>query len=120
MPTCEETVRGESHRLWSCDSRPAYRGICALRSSKPVRRCTAVREEDGGILTEESKVKAHWDGYIEWLYQEDPPAVELDVRGITIPIADHPINCDPPSLVETGCGEPVEMRESSWDLWHPC
>ena len=35
------------------------------------------------------------------LYQPDPPAVELDVKGVTIPIADPPINCDPPLFVET-------------------
>ena len=46
-------------------------------------------------------MKAHWDGYFERLYQADPPAVELDVRGDTIPIADAPINCDPPSFMET-------------------
>ena len=54
-----------------------------------------------GLLTEESEVKACWAGYFEQLYQADPPAVELDVRGVTIPIADPPINCDPPSFVET-------------------
>ena len=52
-------------------------------------------------MTEESEVKAHWAGYFEQLYQADPPAVELDVRGVTIPIADPPINCDPPSFVVT-------------------
>ena len=53
------------------------------------------------LLTEESEVKARWAGYFERLYQADPPAVELDVRGVTIPIADLPITCDPPSLMET-------------------
>ena len=52
-------------------------------------------------MTEESEVKARWAGYFEWLYQADPPAVELDVRGVSIPFADPPINCDPPSFVET-------------------
>ena len=70
-------------------------------SSKPILRCTAVRAEGGGILTEESKVKARGAEYIEWLYQADPPAVELDVRGVSIAIADTSINCDPPSFVET-------------------
>ena len=65
-------------------------------------------------------MKARWAGYFERLYQADAPAVELDVRGVTIPVADPPINCGPPSLVETGCGEPVEMGLSSRDLWHPC
>ena len=51
--------------------------------------------------TEESEVKACWAGYFERLYQADPPAVELDVRSVTIPIADPPINCGPPSFVET-------------------
>ena len=37
-------------------------------------------------------------GYFQ---QADPPAVELDVRGVTIPIADPPINCEPPSFGET-------------------
>ena len=45
-------------------------------------------------------MKARWAGYFEWLYQADPPAVELDVRGVTIPIADPPINCGPPLFVE--------------------
>uniref|UniRef100_A0A8C4N2S4 Uncharacterized protein n=1 Tax=Eptatretus burgeri TaxID=7764 RepID=A0A8C4N2S4_EPTBU len=35
------------------------------------------------------------------LSQADQPAVELVVRGVTIPIADPPINCGPPSFVET-------------------
>ena len=46
-------------------------------------------------------MKACWAGYFEWLYQADPPGVELDVRNVTIPIADPPINCGPPSFVET-------------------
>ena len=50
-------------------------------------------------MTEESGVKARWAGYFERLFQADPPAVELNVRGITL--ADPPINCGPPSLVET-------------------
>ena len=92
---------GVEHHVWSSDSHPAYRGTCALRSSKPIPRCTAVRAEGGGLLTEESEVKARWAGYFERLYQADPPAVELDVRGVAIPIADPPIICDPPSFVET-------------------
>ena len=35
------------------------------------------------------------------LDQADPPAVKLDVRGVTIPVADPSINNDPPSFVET-------------------
>ena len=46
-------------------------------------------------------MKARWAGYFERLHQADPPAVELDVRGVTIPISDPPINCDPPPFVET-------------------
>ena len=61
-------------------------------------------------MTEESEVKGCWGGYFEWLYQADPPAVELDVRGVTIPIANHPINCGPPSFVETQATVPIEMR----------
>ena len=57
--------------------------------------------DGGGLFTEESEVKARCASYFEWLYQADPPAVELDVRGVTIPIADPPINCDPPLYVET-------------------
>ena len=56
-------------------------------------------------MIEEYEVKARWAGYIERLYQADPPAVELDVRGVTLPIADPPINCEPPSFVETRTGE---------------
>ena len=46
-------------------------------------------------------MKARWTGYFEQLYQTDPPAVELDVRSVTIPTDDPPINCGPPSFVET-------------------
>ena len=80
------------------DSPPAYRGICALRSSKPIPRCTAVGALGGGLLIEESEVKG---SYFERLYQADPPAVELHIRGVTIPPADTPINCEPSSFVET-------------------
>ena len=92
---------GVEHHLWSSDSHPAYRGIRALRSSKPVPWCTAVRAEGGGLLTEESEVKACWVDYFERLSQADPAAVELVVRSVTIPIADPPINCGPPLFVET-------------------
>ena len=98
---CKEHVSGVEHHLWSNDYRPAYRGIHALCSSKPIPRCTAVRVEGGGLLTEESEVKAHRAGYFKHMYQADPPAVELVDRGVTIPIADPPINCDPTSFVET-------------------
>ena len=87
---------GVEHHLWSSDSHPAYRGIRALRSSKPIPRCTAIRAEGDGLLTEESEEKARWEGYFERLYQVDPQAVELDVRDVTILIADPPINCGPP------------------------
>ena len=75
--------------------------FCALDSSNPVPRCTAVRVESGRLLTEESELKARWAGYFEPMYQADLPAVKLDVRCATNPIADPPINCGPPSLVET-------------------
>ena len=52
-------------------------------------------------MTEESKVKARWVSNFERLFQAYPLAVELDVRGVTILIADPPINCGPPSFVET-------------------
>ena len=51
-------------------------------------------------MIEESKVKDRWAGYFERLYKANAPAVELDVRGVTIPFADAPINCGPPSFVE--------------------
>ena len=61
----------------------------------------ADRAEGGGLLAEESEMKACWAGHFEQLYQSDPPAVELDVRGVNIPIADPPINYGPSSFVET-------------------
>ena len=72
-----------------------------MRSSKAVPPCIAVGAEGGGLLTEESEVKARLAGYFEQLYQVDPPTVELDVRGVTIPIADPLMNCSPPSFGET-------------------
>ena len=92
---------GVEHHLWSSDSSPAYRGTHTLRSSKPIHQCTEVRVESGGLLTEETEMKARLAGYFERLYQADPPAVELDVRGVTIHIADPPINFDPPPFGET-------------------
>ena len=77
-----------------------------MRSSKPIWRCNAVGAEGGGLLTEESEVKARWAGYFEQLCQADPSSVELDVRGVTIPLADLPINCDPPLFVETQAAVP--------------
>ena len=62
----------------------------------PPSQSLAVRAEGGGLLT-----SARWAGYFEWLYQADPPAVELDVKDVTLPFADPPINCGPPSFVET-------------------
>ena len=56
------------------------------------------------LLTEKSEVKTRWAGDFQRLYQADPPAVELDVRAVTLPIADPQINCGPPSFLETGCG----------------
>ena len=85
----ESYVRGISeeveHHLRSSDSHPAYRGICTLLSFKPIPLCTAFRAEDDGLLTEESEVKARWDGYFELLYQADPLAIELDIRGVYYP-----------------------------------
>ena len=60
-------------------------------------------------MTEEAEVKARWAGYFERLYSAVAPAVELEIRGVTIPDADLPKNCGPPSFVETDCSEPVEM-----------
>ena len=48
---------GVAHHLWSSDSHHTYRGICALRSSKPIPRYTEVGTVVGGLLTEESEVK---------------------------------------------------------------
>ena len=111
---------GVEHHLWSSDSCTAYMGIHALCSSKPVPRCTAVRAEGGGLLTEESEVKACWASYFEWLYQADSPAVELHVIGVPIPVADPPINCDLPLFVET---QDV-VNQLKWGkapgMWHPC
>ena len=39
-------------------------------------------------MTAESKVKARWASFFEQLHQAVPPAIEWDVRGVTIPIAD--------------------------------
>ena len=39
----------------------------------------------------------------------------MDVSGITIPIADPPINCEPHLFLETGCGEPVEREQCVHD-----
>jgi len=101
----ESFVRGicerEEHHLWSSDSGTANRGIHTLRSSKPNLWCTAVGMEGGGLLTEESEVKARWASYFERLHQADAPAAKVDVRGVTIPIAYPPINFGPPLFVET-------------------
>ena len=99
---------GVEHHLWSSNSRPAYRGIHALRSSKPISRCTAVRVEGGALLTEESKVKARRAGYFERLYQADPSAVEFDIRGVTIMLLTLQSTVVHLRLWKTGSGELVE------------
>ena len=43
-----DICEGVEHHLWSSDSHPAHRGIHALRSSKPVPRCTPVRAGSWG------------------------------------------------------------------------
>ena len=50
-------------------------------------------------------MKARWAGYFVRLYQADPPTVELDVRGVTVPIADPAIKCDRPLFVKTRAAE---------------
>ncbi len=54
---------GVEHHLWSIDSHPPYKGIHALHTSNPVAQCIAVRAEGGGLLMEESEVKARWASY---------------------------------------------------------
>jgi len=69
-----------------------------------ISQCNAVGAEAGGLLTEESEVKACWAGYFELLYQADPTAFKLDVRSFTIPIADlcgNVMQCHLPLFVET-------------------
>ena len=47
-------------------------------------------------------MKSRWAGYFERLHQADHRAVEVDARGVNIPIADPSINCEsPPLFVET-------------------
>ena len=55
-------------------------------------------------------MKALWSCYSERLYQAHLPTVELDVKDVTVPIADPPISCDPPSFVET---QPV-VNQLKW------
>ena len=76
---CEESMRRYSVTCGQVNARAACRGLCALHSSKPVPRCTAVRAEGRGLLTEESEMEARWAGYFEQMYQAVPLAVELDV-----------------------------------------
>ena len=54
----QEIFEGVQQHLWKSDSHTVYRGIRALHSSKPIPQCAAVRGEGGGLLTEESEVKA--------------------------------------------------------------
>ena len=46
------TCEGVEHHLWSSNSRPACRAICALRFSKPVPHRTEIRAEGGELLTD--------------------------------------------------------------------
>ena len=77
----EAQVRGvcetvESH-LWSTDSRPAYRGIRTLRSSRAPPCCSTVKAADGTTLTGESEIRARWAGYFQELYRVDPSVVSF-------------------------------------------
>ena len=49
------------------------------------------------------------------MYQAGPPAVELDVRGVTILLVDPPISCGPPSFVETQAAvNRLKWGKASW------
>ena len=89
----EAQVRGvcetvENH-MWSTDSRPAYRGIRMLRSSRPPHRCSTVKAADGTTLGE-SEIRARWAGYFEELYLVEPPVVSflgmLTLSGMRTPL----------------------------------
>ena len=71
---------GVEHHLWSSDSRPAYRGIRALRSSKPIPWCTVVRAEGGRLLTEESEVRPAGPGQKVFLTFCVTLTFDLDLR----------------------------------------
>ena len=66
----------ESH-LWSTYSRPAYRGIQTLRSSRAPPCCSTVKAADGTALTGESEIRARWARYFEELYRVNPPVVSF-------------------------------------------
>ena len=53
---------------------------------------------------------ALWTGYFERLHQADPPVVELDVRDVSIPIADPLINSGPHSFM----GTPAAVNRLKW------
>ena len=91
--------RIEGH-FWMGDSRAAYGGIRALRSSKSALGVSSVRSAGGELLTEESEVRACWASYFERLYRADPPAARLSIADPPL-VADPPIACDPPTLLET-------------------
>ena len=63
--------------MWPTDSRPAYRGIRTLRSSRPPPHCSTVKAADGTTLTGESEIRARWAGYFEELYRAEPPGREF-------------------------------------------
>ena len=93
---CEESVKGKSI---TCGQ------VILVLLIEELVHCVHPSPSLGVLQLErralDREVKARWAGYFERLYQADPTAVELDVRGVTIPIAKPPINCEPPSFVET-------------------
>ena len=93
---CEQV----NHHLWTSDSRPAYKGIAALRSSTPKFRTVAIKASDGKDLTDDTETKNRWAEYFEQLLAAVPPARELNTIGIPVAVADPPISCEPPTIAE--------------------
>ena len=51
------------------DSKPAYKGIRTLRTSKPAPRFSSVRSVKVELLVEESEMRVLWAAYNEQLYR---------------------------------------------------
>ena len=89
----------ESNLFTGC-SRPAFQALKRLRSKSGAQEI-AVKAEDGRLLTDPGECRTRWAEYFERLLASGPPIRQLMSGGLTVLVADPPINVDPPSLEET-------------------
>lgn len=78
---------------------------------------TAVHSVDEWIISDHIGVREWW---AEYFVLGRPPSITLDVRDVTIPVANLPISEDPPILTEVRGAISRLVCESCRHMRDPC